>query len=66
MPIENAQIGDIVQLNFDSNIFGHSLFVVTSFPEILVAAHSNDADYRPLADYSYVFARLIHIDGVRD
>ena len=31
---------------------------------VLIAAHSEDADFRPLSDYSYETARFLHITGV--
>ena len=37
-----------------------------AFPDtILVAAHSQDADFRPLSTYPYQALRGIHILGVR-
>lgn len=61
--------GDIVQLRFEGNtLFGHSPVVVDSgsgTPEtVLVAAHTNDSDCRPLASYSYAELRPIHIYNV--
>jgi len=65
LPIEYAQAGDIIQLSFDSEKFGHSLFVVNTEPEILVSTHTDDSDRRPLDTYYYVKNRLLHIEGVR-
>ena len=67
LPIKSVQTGDIIQLCFDGRIFGHSLFVVDIEPEILVAQHSGGENYdnRPFSTYQYLFARLIHIEGVR-
>jgi hypothetical protein len=65
LPLENAQSGDIIQLSFDGKTFGHSLLVVRGHPDIHAAAHSDDADYRPLRTYSYRDARLIHIEGCK-
>ena len=49
--------------------FTHTPVVVAvlgSTPEeILVAAHSEDSDFRPLSSYPYESIRLIHILGVR-
>lgn len=61
--------GDIVQLSFDGETWQHSPVVVAAnaarSPEnILVAAHSFDADDRPLASYTYQKARYLHITGV--
>ena len=60
--------GDIVQLSFDGVSFQHSPVVVAvgkrgDPEEILLAAHSEDADNRPLSTYSYVTARYLHILG---
>jgi len=61
--------GDILQLSFDSERFTHTLVVVNARgagdPEdILLAAHSQDADNRPLSTYDYRAARALHIVGV--
>ena len=38
----------------------------TDIPEeILVAAHSEDFDFRPLSTYPYAAVRYLHILGVR-
>lgn len=64
--IDKAQPGDIIQLSYDGERFGHSLFVTVSKPEILVAQHSSqNFDNRPFSSYEYMKARLIRIDGVR-
>jgi hypothetical protein len=66
MPLCSVQAGDIIQLCFDGKVFGHSLFVVSIEPEILVAQHSGGQNFnnRPFSTYLYETARLIHIDGV--
>lgn len=61
--------GDIVQLSFDGVRWAHTPIVVSVTnpitPEnILVAAHSYDADYRPLSTYEYAGIRFLHIIGV--
>ena len=63
-----AQPGDIIQLSFDGETFQHSPVVVqtdrTGKPSgILLAAHSYDADNRPLDTYEYKRLRLLHILG---
>ena len=65
-PINLLKIGDIIQLSYDGILFGHSLFVIKTHPEILVAQHSTDENYinRPFSSYSYSTARGIHIEGV--
>lgn len=61
--------GDVVQLAFDGVRWAHSPVVVAvgeprSFENVLVAAHSYDADYRPLASYEFTNARFLHVFGV--
>ncbi len=57
--------GDVIQLGRDDGSFYHSLFVTATTPEILVAAHTNDAFNRPLDSYVYDKARFLHIEKVR-
>lgn len=69
-PISLAQPGDIIQLSFRSGQFQHSPVIVSvgevpSFGNILIAAHTFDADNRPLFTYNWDDIRLIHIDGIR-
>ena len=57
--------GDIVQLSFDGLSYQHTPVVVAVTPsDILVAAHSYDADYRPLSTYEYQRAKFLHVTGV--
>ncbi len=68
--LSEVQEGDIIQLSFDGETFGHNLVVVsTAWPYLplttLVAAHSANADDRSLATYSYKKARYLHMIGVR-
>lgn len=68
--IWEVQPGDLVQLSFTGEQFQHTPVVVwtESQPltpaEILVAAHSYDADNRPLSTYEYKKIRFLHITGV--
>jgi hypothetical protein len=63
--------GDIVQLSFSGGgMFNHSPIIVDKgvipSPEnILLAAHTFDRDYFPLASYNWIDIRYIHITGVR-
>ena len=62
--------GDFVQLNFSSQEYGHTLVIVEVGPpgdlsQILVAAHSMDADWRPLSSYAFTGLRFLHILGAR-
>ena len=61
----DIRIGDIIQLGREDGSFYHSLIVTSIFPEILVAAHTNDAFNRTLRTYTYYTARYLHIEGVR-
>ena len=65
LPLQFAQPGDIIQLSFNGEKFGHSLLVVALQPKILIAAHTDDCDNRPLDTYYFKLARLLHIEGVR-
>lgn len=61
--------GDIVQISFDGRVFAHSpMIVAVGDPpdpsNILVAAHTYDADYRPLNTYEYAKLRFLHITHV--
>lgn len=61
--------GDIVQLSFDGIRWAHSPVVVAvgeprSYDNVLVAAHSYDADYRPLSSYEFASIRFLHVFGV--
>ena len=61
-PIKEAQIGDIIQISYDGERFGHSLFVVSTSP-LLVNHHSDvDAQNRPFSSYVYNKARLLAIE----
>lgn len=69
-PLVYAQPGDVIQLSFDGIRYTHSPFVVRTGAvpnpdNILICAHTNDADNRPLSSYSYKALRLIHILGAR-
>ena len=63
--LEEAEIGDIVQLGTASGDFYHSPVVVATSPQILVAAHTFDALFRPLSSYVYEEIRVLHVEGVR-
>lgn len=60
--------GDFIQFNFKGEVFSHTPIVVRvgnpATPEnVLLAAHSYDADYRPLNTYVYQNIRFLHILG---
>jgi hypothetical protein len=67
-PLEDLRPGDVVQLSYQGETFQHSPVVVSVSqpvtPErVLVAAHSYDADDRPLSTYPYQQLRCLHIIG---
>ena len=63
-----AEPGDVIQLIFEGDVFQHSPVVIATdgsgLPSgIQVAAHSYDADCRPLESYTYQQYRVLHILG---
>lgn len=62
---DEACKGDVIQLGDEREDFYHTLIIVQTEPEILIASHSNDAYDRPLSTYNYYTARFLHIEGVR-
>ena len=71
-PINMVEPGDFVQFATVRPDFHHTPVIVyidgTPSPDsIYVAAHSNDADMRPLSSYGpFRKLRFIHIEGVRN
>ena len=69
--LTRLESGDVVQLAIDrEDRYQHTPVVVQingapSLETILIAAHSNDADYRPLSTYRIQRLRCLHIEGVR-
>ena len=66
--LKDLRPGDLIQLSFKGEGFQHSPIVVSVrapiTPEnVLIAAHSYDADNRPLSTYEYENARFLHITG---
>ena len=62
--------GDFAQLRFTPGPFAHNPVIVSvgsppALDNILVAAHSEDADCRPLSTYPIQEVRFLHIVGVR-
>ena len=60
--------GDMVQLRFGKDVFSHTPVVVdVGYPptmeNVLVAAHSYDADLRPLSTYFFREIRFLRILG---
>ena len=69
-PLQRILPGDVIQLSFDGQSFQHTPVVVALLgppvrpANILVAAHSYDADNRPLSTYDYKALRPLHFLGV--
>lgn len=68
--LRNVEPGDFIQLALKGEDFTHTLAVVSTGPvpginNVLIAAHSYDADDRPLRSYSIEKLRCIHILGYR-
>ena len=57
--------GDLVQLGREDGDFYHTPVIVAVRPQILVAAHDDNALFRPLDTYDFASLRFIHILGVR-
>lgn len=60
--IEELAPGDVIQLSFTPGLFSHTLLVVDTgnkpaADNILIAAHTDDSDYRPLNTYFYAIDR---------
>lgn len=69
VPLSSIQLGDIVQLKFNTNErFDHSPVVIDpgkGTPDtVLIAAHSRDSSCRPISSYTYYGIRPIHIFSV--
>ena len=58
---EDVKIGDIIQLSFYGDIFGHTLFVSSVDSGIKVCAHTIDSKDRALSSYNYENIRFIKI-----
>ena len=70
--LRELEPGDLVQLWISGPRFHHTPVVVevknggaAALSDVLVAAHSYDADFRPLSSYPARRMRFIHIEGVR-
>ncbi|MBO5312540.1 MAG: amidase domain-containing protein [Clostridia bacterium] len=64
--VSQIQIGDVIQLQNEDDVFYHTLIVsAITEGEIFVCANSVDSLDRPLSSYTYKTERAIHIEGVR-
>ena len=62
---DDAQPGDIVQLAGWDEDWYHTLVIVSTEPEIRVAAHTYDVLDQKLEDYHSAYIRFLHILGTR-
>ncbi len=67
--IEELEVGDIIQLSFNGETFGHSLIIVeklgNNLENIFVGAHTFDTYYRKVSSYNYIKERFLHVEGIR-
>ena len=69
--LRQVEPGDLIQLAVSGHTEYHHTPVIVridgtpSLQTILVAAHSNDCDWRPLSTYPITKLRCLHIEGVR-
>lgn len=66
--LSNCLPGDFAQLNFGAGVYGHTPIIVAmgnppTLNNTLIAAHTYDADYRPLSSYTFRAVRFLHIIG---
>ena len=64
------KIGDIAQLSFSDNKFGHTLVIVKVYKEfginqIFISSHTYDSFNKKISEYDYKKIRYIHIENVR-
>lgn len=63
--IDELEVGDVVQLDFNNTTFTHSLIVVQNGSNIydtLIAAHSYDVFGKSIAEYDFERYRCVHIE----
>ena len=66
IPVESAEMGDIIQLGRQDGTYYHTLIVTGMRDGVpLICAHDNDALDRPLDTYVYDRVRCVHIEGIR-
>lgn len=59
---DELEIGDLIQLNFSGNIYGHTLFVTEiNGDDIKICSHTIDSKDRLLSTYNYQNIRYIKI-----
>lgn len=64
---DKIEIGDIIQLNFNSNIYGHTLIVTSVSGNIIkICSHTIDSKDRNLDTYNYQGIRFIKITWLKN
>ena len=63
--LEDAQIGDVIQLSNGSNFYHTLIISEITEDDVFVCANSVDSLNRPLSSYDYASYRVIKILGVR-
>lgn len=66
--LDALEPGDFIQLRFQKEAFGHTPIIVAmgeppTLENTLIAAHSYDADWRPVSTYFFQEIRFLHIEG---
>lgn len=64
------KVGDIAQLSFDGNQFGHTLVIVNiedvnNLSKIYISSHTWDSFNKRISEYNFQKIRFVHINGVR-
>lgn len=64
------KVGDIAQLSFDGNQFGHTLVIVNiedinDLSKIYISSHTWDSFNKRISEYNFQKIRFVHINGVR-
>ena len=67
---DKIEIGDIAQLSFNGNTFGHSLVIVKienslDLNKVYISSHTYDSFNKRISEYNYEKIRFIHIEKVR-
>ena len=65
---EELELGDIAQLSFDGNVYGHSLVIVNKegndLDKIFIASHTFNSYNRKISSYKFEKIRFIHINKI--
>ena len=70
VPQNEIEIGDIAQLSFDGNVFGHTLVIVKienklDLNQIFISSHTLDSFNKRISEYNFEKIRFVHIEKVR-